>query len=50
MDHYNFFVAMKTSQAILSRDGKMAWYGVLKFYFAMPTFWYLPLLPVKYSA
>jgi len=22
MDHYNFFVAMKTSQAIFSHDGK----------------------------
>jgi len=39
MDHYNFFVAMKTSKAILSHEGN-TWfrYGVLTFYFAMPTF------------
>jgi len=51
MDHYNFFIAMKTSWAILCDDGnKWFGYGVLKFYFAMPTFLYLTLLPVKYSA
>jgi len=39
MDHYNFFVALKTSEAILSRDGnKWFRYGVFKFYFAMPVF------------
>jgi len=39
MDHYNFFVAMKTSYAILSHErNKWFGYGVLKFYFAILTF------------
>jgi len=39
MDHYNFFVAMKTSEGILSHDGNK-WFGydVLKLYIAISTF------------
>ena len=29
---------MKTSYAILAHDGNKLFYGVLQFYFAMPTF------------
>jgi len=39
MDHYDFFVAMKTSLAIISHDGnKWLGYVALRFYFTMPTF------------